>query len=57
MIDVATQSAVNTLRNWRMRREANGKSVTAEDVRARIDELWPGTDATEAARIIDGVMK
>lgn len=56
MTDQATQSAINTLRNWRMRREAAGKPVLPQAVRARIVELWPETELAEMERIIEGVL-
>ena len=56
MTDPATQSAINTLRNWSTRRQANGKSVSPEIVLARIRELWPETAAAEAERIVAGVL-
>lgn len=54
--DAAIQSAINTLRNWRMRREVKGKTPSAEDVQARIKELWPHTSAADAAEIVKGTM-
>lgn len=57
MTDQATQSAINTLRNWRMRREAAGKLVLPQSIKARIDELWPETEPAETERIIEGVLK
>lgn len=56
VIDAATQSAINTLRNWRFRRQANGKEISREIILARILELWPGTADAEAARIVEGVL-
>lgn len=57
MIDAASQSAINTLRNWRMRREANGKPVSSPDIVARIRELWPATEQAEIETIVAGALK
>lgn len=54
--DIATQSAINTLRNWSARRQANGRPVTPEIIRARIRELWPQTADAEMENIIVGVL-
>lgn len=56
MTDPATQSAINTLRNWSARRQANGKPVTRDIILARIRDLWPETVDAEAERIVAGVM-
>jgi hypothetical protein len=50
------QSAVNTLRNWRIRREANGKPPSADDVAARIQDLWPDIAEADVAEIIKGTL-
>lgn len=56
MTDPATQSAINTLRNWSARRQANDKQVSCETIMARIRELWPETTDAEAERIVAGVL-
>jgi hypothetical protein len=55
-IDHAVQSAVNTLRNWRMRQEASGRIVTRETARRRLEAIPVARDEATIERIIDKAM-
>lgn len=51
------QSAVNTVRVWKVRRESKGKSVTRGSIVSRALELWPAISDEDAQKIADRVMK
>lgn len=56
MSSAETQSAINTLRNWSVRRVAQGKPVTEALIAARIQALWPDIIEADRAPIIAGVL-
>lgn len=50
------QSAINTLRTWRIRRLTKGKVCERAELLRRVAELWPDIDAANAEKIADGVL-
>jgi hypothetical protein len=55
MIDAAIGSAINTISNWKIRREANGKLITDADIERRIRDMWPDMTDAQIAEVIAGV--
>jgi hypothetical protein len=45
------------MRNWRVRRLANGKDATPPAVTARIRQLWPAMLPDEIAAVVEGTLK
>jgi hypothetical protein len=51
------KSAINTLRGWKARREANGKAATWPLAMAQALERWPDMDPDDIATVVREVCK
>ncbi len=54
-LDPSTQSAINTLRTWKTRREATGRPVLTYDIEREALERWGDMEPEELMKVINRV--